>query len=201
MAFNNPTNAKNSGFQSITTGGVWNGRTITAGANINVSNGDGISANPVISATSSGGIIQQVRNRSTTAIASTSTLAAPSTTPNTGNTDAVISVSLTPSDSSNILVIQFACPFWAGNTTGSYFLVFQDGTFKSGITLCPNANNEFNNASLLDYITAGTTSSTTIQIRCASSTGDLFLLENDSSTHIFGATGSAIALVVTEMSP
>ncbi len=51
MAFNNAVNASQSGFQSITTGGVWNGRTLTAGTGISISNGDGTGGNPVITAT------------------------------------------------------------------------------------------------------------------------------------------------------
>lgn len=51
MAFNNAVNASQSGFQSITMGGVWNGRSLTAGTGINITNGDGTSGNPIISAT------------------------------------------------------------------------------------------------------------------------------------------------------
>lgn len=50
MAFNNAVNATQSGFQSITSGGVWNGRTLTAGGGISISNGDGTAGNPTISA-------------------------------------------------------------------------------------------------------------------------------------------------------
>lgn len=54
MAFTNAVDATQSGFQSITSGGVWNGRTLTAGAGIAISNGDGTAGNPVISASGAG---------------------------------------------------------------------------------------------------------------------------------------------------
>jgi hypothetical protein len=54
MVFNNSLNASSSGFQSVTTGGVWNGRTLTAGAGIAIANGDGTAGNPTISVTGAG---------------------------------------------------------------------------------------------------------------------------------------------------
>lgn len=55
MALANAINATQTGIQSQTSSGVWNGRTITAGAGISIENGDGISGNPTISATASAG--------------------------------------------------------------------------------------------------------------------------------------------------
>lgn len=53
MATNNAVNAKTAGIQSLTTGGAYNGRTITGTANqISVSNGDGTAGNPTLSLTS-----------------------------------------------------------------------------------------------------------------------------------------------------
>lgn len=54
MAFNNAVNANQTGFQSLTSGGVWNGRTLTAGAGISIANGDGTAGNPTISAPGGG---------------------------------------------------------------------------------------------------------------------------------------------------
>ena len=55
MAINNSINAQQTGVQCQTSTGVWNGRTITAGTGISVSDGDGVAGNPTISATGSGG--------------------------------------------------------------------------------------------------------------------------------------------------
>jgi len=53
MAVNNAVNATQTGFQSLnSTTGVWNGRTLTAGTGISITNGDGTGGNPVISAAS-----------------------------------------------------------------------------------------------------------------------------------------------------
>ncbi len=53
MALANAVNATSTGIQSLTSAGVFNGRTITGTANqVAVANGDGISDNPTISLTS-----------------------------------------------------------------------------------------------------------------------------------------------------
>lgn len=51
MVFNNAVNAKSTGFQSLTSGGVWNGRTLTPGFGVTITNGDGTGGNPVIATT------------------------------------------------------------------------------------------------------------------------------------------------------
>jgi hypothetical protein len=55
MAIANAINAQTAGVQCMTSAGVWNGRTITAGTGISVTNGDGVSGNPTISATGMSG--------------------------------------------------------------------------------------------------------------------------------------------------
>lgn len=50
MAFNNAVDASQSGFQSITSAGVWNGRTLVQGTGITITNADGTAGNPTISA-------------------------------------------------------------------------------------------------------------------------------------------------------
>lgn len=53
MALSNAVNATSTGLQSLTSAGVFNGRTITGTSNqVAVANGDGISGNPTISLTS-----------------------------------------------------------------------------------------------------------------------------------------------------
>lgn len=51
MAVGNSVDATTAGIQSLTSAGVWNGRTITAGTGISVANGDGTAGNPTITAT------------------------------------------------------------------------------------------------------------------------------------------------------
>ena len=53
MALNNSVNATEQGFQSLnTTTGIWNGRSLTPGTGIAITNQDGTGGNPVISSTS-----------------------------------------------------------------------------------------------------------------------------------------------------
>lgn len=199
MAFNNPVNANQSGFQSLTTGGVWNGRTLTAGSGISISNGDGISGNPVISATGAASI-EQVRNRSTTPITTGENLTATGT-PTLANTDSAISLNITPSNSSNILMVQFCCDLSSLDIPLSYFFIFQDSVFKSGTIARRPSILGFHYINFMDYLTAGTTSSTNIQIRYACSSGDVYLLQDSGGSAIWGSGGSAMTLVVTEISP
>lgn len=52
MALNNAVNAQVQGFQSLnTTTGVWTGRTLTPGAGVGITNGNGTGGNPSISST------------------------------------------------------------------------------------------------------------------------------------------------------
>lgn len=56
MALGNAVDASVQGFQSLdTTTGIWTGRSLTAGTNVNITNNDGTGGNPVISSTSPGG--------------------------------------------------------------------------------------------------------------------------------------------------
>lgn len=54
MVFNNSIDANTSGFQSLTTAGVWNGRTLVAGSGISITNADGTAGNPTISSSGDG---------------------------------------------------------------------------------------------------------------------------------------------------
>ncbi len=51
MPFNNAVDASQSGYQSITSVGVWNGRTFQAGTGISLTNADGTAGNTTITAT------------------------------------------------------------------------------------------------------------------------------------------------------
>ena len=51
MPFNNAINANTAGYQSLTSGGVWNGRTFQAGTGIILANADGTAGNTTITAT------------------------------------------------------------------------------------------------------------------------------------------------------
>ncbi len=55
MAIANAVDAGTAGYQSLTSGGVWNGRTFQAGAGISLTNADGTAGNTTITATGSGG--------------------------------------------------------------------------------------------------------------------------------------------------
>lgn len=70
MALTNNVNADVTGFQSVNaTTGVWNGRTLTAGTGISISNGDGTAGDPTISATGAGTFTWSVKSTSFSAAA------------------------------------------------------------------------------------------------------------------------------------
>ena len=54
MATNNVLNANVAGFQSYDGAFTFNGRTLTAGTGVNITDGDGVAGDPVISATGGG---------------------------------------------------------------------------------------------------------------------------------------------------
>ena len=112
MAFNNAVDATQSGFQSITTAGVWNGRTLTAGAGIAISNGDGIAGNPVISTTGGGTFAWQT----------TSVNLAPMVK-NNGY------IAISPGGA-----LTFALPATVGSTIGDEIIVTLDGATSVQIT-------------------------------------------------------------------
>src|SRR6516164_9213159 len=49
VVLSNAINASEAGFQSLTSGGFFHGRTFIAGSGITITNGDGTSGNPTIS--------------------------------------------------------------------------------------------------------------------------------------------------------
>lgn len=60
MAIANAVDAGTAGYQSLTSGGVWNGRTFQAGTGISLTNADGTAGNTTITATGNGGMVNAI---------------------------------------------------------------------------------------------------------------------------------------------
>lgn len=56
MAITNAVNATTPGFQSLTSAGVWNGRTLQQGTGITITNADGVAGDPTISSSATGSV-------------------------------------------------------------------------------------------------------------------------------------------------
>jgi hypothetical protein len=149
----------------------------------------------------SGSIIGEGRSTSTTAITSTTVLVRTGTTPTTGNSDSIISVTYTPTNSNNVLKFAFTAPVSSSSTAqNSSVLLFQGTTFVTGFNYSwgSTASGLFN---FQYYMVAGTTSSTTYNIRSSVSGGTLYYLTQVGTQYFNSATGSAIQFTVTEVLP
>ncbi len=211
VTVNNPVNANTPGFQSITSGGIWNGRTLTAGSGVTITNGDGTAGNPVISASgSSGSTVQERRASSTT---SQQTLKNSLVTNNqaTGGLDLLISVTITPTSTANFLKFNFSTVVGEGAVPSIGFYLFQGTTFiTTFVLLLGTATTAYNGCNFNYYMQVPTTAATTYSIYWSQNTSTPFLTTaaatlvdlNGTGNPFGGATGkSATQLIVTEVLP
>lgn len=140
--------------------------TITAGANITVTNAAG--SITIAAAGGGGGLVaQQVRATSTATGTSAAVVPPDSTIPQKTEGVEYITLAITPTNASNILIIEFTT--WGGLTSGDEIItsLFQDATanaLNSSLTHIAN-NDSADNVVLRHIMVAGTTSSTTFKIR------------------------------------
>jgi hypothetical protein len=152
-------------------------------------------------ANSSTGVVVQRVNASTTAqVTCTTQLPVDDTIPQKTEGDEVLTVTITPTNSSNILVIEFTS---FGTHTANTFCagaLFQDATTPAlaAVVLGSDQVESYWNAKLTHYMAAGTTSSTTFKIRCGNYTTPASVWVNgDNGSRKFGGV-AATTLCVTE---
>ncbi len=154
---------------------------------------------------SSGIIVQQARATTTSSASSSSVMVITGTTPTTGNTTSLQTVSITPTNSSNILVISYNASFDLDSDGVGLFFVFNGSTLlNSFIFPTAGTTTSASTASFIHYAVAGTTSAVTIDIRAAlgdaGSASTLRTLQNSAGTALFNGNCSS-QLIVTEYTP
>lgn len=147
-------------------------------------------------------LVQQVRTSTSALVHCTTTLPIDDTIPQITEGTQVITITITPKNTANILVI--SCNLFAAiNTSGDNWGValFQDSTTNAlAATFCtsPGAGNGEN--AVINYsMAAGTTSATTFKIRAGGNTNNLDVNGAGNNTRYFGGVANTY-LQVTEYS-
>ena len=125
------------------------------------------------------------------------------TIPQNTEGDEILSVTITPTNVNSILVIDAVVLGLTGNNEAVY-AIFQDSTVNALFaTASFSTNNRAGTTSIQAYITAGTTSATTIKLRAGYSVpGGSLCINGDTSRAFFGGgTIPNTTLFVTEFSP
>lgn len=150
--------------------------------------------------------VQQVRANTTSNASITSTFSIGSIPTTSGGTQ-VLSVAITPTNSSHVLVIEYTyfCVYEVGlNADGSQISgIFQDATANALYGQIDASFYNNNGATQIQsggavtgryYMTAGTTSSTTFKVRIGVTTGTAFFLENKAGSTLGGVQFGSITV-------
>jgi hypothetical protein len=146
-----------------------------------------------------GAIVQQVRASTSAEATLTTTIASITTLPTTANGTSVVSVSITPTNSAHILLIEgnVTCTS-AGNNTAAWIIENATGNALATFWGYGASANQPMNIPIRFYQAAGTTSATTYAIYVATqSAGNTFINGNTSATQLSGGTAFT-SIQVTE---
>ena len=143
--------------------------------------------------------VQQVRVNKTAAQTVTSTIAAITTQPTTANGTSVISLSITPTNSSHVLVLEGNITFTSGgNFVSAYFIQNATGNGFGVAWQTGGAANQPLTIPLRYYMTAGTTSAIQFDLYITvQAGGNVFVNANTSATQLSGGAAFT-SLIVTE---
>ena len=148
-----------------------------------------------------GAVLQFKSAEYTTRTSVTTVIPFDDTVPQNDEGTEIITLAITPTSTSNKLVIEFFMPAWDGGTAiiGGVGL-FQDST-ADAIAFAFNVNNAqtySKQLGLIHIMDAGTTSSTTFKIRVGPHANTMFLNRRQDATY-FGATTLHTTLRITEI--
>jgi hypothetical protein len=144
-------------------------------------------------------LVQRVNATKTATQNTTTPIPLDDTIPQITEGDEVLTVSITPTNASNILVIEFNT---FGTTSASIVgnvALFQDATANAlrATTFGSGTTESWDNGVLFHYMAAGTTGSTTFRIRCGPNAVGNFYINGSSGGRMFGGVAST-TLSVTE---
>jgi hypothetical protein len=126
-------------------------------------------------------IVQMVTANHTSAVSDTTYIPQDNTTPQNTEGYEVVTLAITPTSSSNLLVIEYSGSIWGNTNIVSTVALFQDTTADALIAYGDSSSSGGRgiNQSFKYVMTAGTTSSTTFKIRSGSTTGTFYFNRNN----------------------
>ena len=149
----------------------------------------------------SGAVLQVVNAEYTTRTSVTTAIPFDDTVPQNTEGTEIITLAITPANTSNKLIIEFFLPMWDGDTVrvGTVGL-FQDSTADAlAVAQNINSTNTYSKQLFMVHVMdAGTTSSTTFKIRVWPNAGTMFL-NRRSDANYFGSTTLHATLRITEV--
>lgn len=159
---------------------------------------NGAGALPTFQAAGGGTFVKQVRASTSTAGSTATAIPVDDTIPQITEGAEVLTVSITPSNSANILVIQYCFGGSYESSTNTYFTsaLFQDSTANALYSQLESRSVRGFNVKGVYYMTAGTTSSTTFRLRVGGDVGTVYWL-SDIGTAKY-STSNIATLIVTE---
>jgi hypothetical protein len=153
------------------------------------------------STTAVAGMVVQVVNTMAGAVATCSTaIPLDNTIPQNTEGTQVMTLAITPSSSSNKLLIDVICCSSRAGTSGMACALFQDSTANALAAVRDDlaTTSEVGVFHLKHYMTAGTTSATTFKVRIGASSGTHYFNGDNSGTQLFGGV-SASSITITEI--
>jgi hypothetical protein len=147
-----------------------------------------------------GKILQVVETSYTTSASTTTLMPSDSTIPQNTEGTEILSLSITPTSSSNKLLIQVSLPFLDGSTAVIICgALFQDSTANALATgiVTTGSTGYPTNVSFTHYMTAGTASSTTFKVRYGPHSGTAYI--NRMSSGVTYGNVAAARLTIMEI--
>ena len=148
-----------------------------------------------------GKIIQVVNDQTGSSITNTTNMSVDDTIPQSNEGGEVLSVAITPSSSSNKLLIQVHVNLNRSSQQGIHAALFQDSTANAlaAQTSYVDGGHWANSMSFNHFMTSGTTSETTFKVRVGANSGSTTRINGTSGTRRDGGVGST-SITVTEIS-
>ena len=190
VGFNDATDMR---VQNFVSGGDVN--LVTAGAGEAQYNGDEIDTLLRV-----GNVLQVVNTTYTTFSNGTTTIPADNTIPQNNEGDEYFTASITPSSTSNKLLIFVHIPVCAVSVSTSLAAcaLFQDSTANALSTSWltgDDATGAAKAGSLLHFMTAGTTSSTTFKVRCGGTSGTFYINGGVAAARYNGTSEATLTII------
>jgi len=149
----------------------------------------------------SGKVLQVVNDQTGASLTNTTNMSVDDTIPQSNEGGEVLSVAITPSSSSNKLLIQVHVNLNSSSQQGIHAALFQDSTANAlaAQTSYVDGGHWANSMSFNHFMTSGTTSETTFKVRVGANSGSTTRINGTSGTRRDGGVGST-SITVTEIS-